>query len=267
VTSPHPKVTVYLPQTILDLLDDWKSENSVESLNEAIVEILADYLGVPNPAQQDFGIQMTTTRKSLSTTLAELEQRLTALESKVNQSVAVPVSVSGNALSTTFYEEPNHTTSNSVSDGVTTVGDEVLDESLDRSDGEPSTVSEPKTVAVKEPPVLRLTGEQLAARLGVHSSNIRRHNKHGDLSEWTQRNDPEGISWEFSKQESDRFGKYEPSATPTFSSTELARRLNVTEGTLTKRRRGEDFGEWSQGEDPDGIKWEFNAETKRYLPL
>lgn len=40
-----------------------------------------------------------------------------------------------------------------------------------------------------------LTQGELAERLGVDISAIRRHNKAGDLDRWSRKVDPDGISW------------------------------------------------------------------------
>lgn len=48
---------------------------------------------------------------------------------------------------------------------------------------------------------------------------------------------------------------------------ELAKRLDVHSSTVGKRKTDEDFPEWSQSRDPEGIAWAYNPETKEFLPV
>lgn len=48
---------------------------------------------------------------------------------------------------------------------------------------------------------------------------------------------------------------------------ELEKRLGIAKGTLTKRRGRPDFKEWSQGHDPDGIAWTWDAIARKYLAV
>src|ERR671933_100342 len=47
---------------------------------------------------------------------------------------------------------------------------------------------------------------------------------------------------------------------------ELAKRLDVHSSTVGKRKTDEDFPEWSQSRDPEGIAWEYNPSTKEFVP-
>lgn len=48
---------------------------------------------------------------------------------------------------------------------------------------------------------------------------------------------------------------------------ELAKRLDVHSGTLTKRKSDPSFGEWSREKDPEGIAWQYAAKQKLFIPL
>jgi hypothetical protein len=48
---------------------------------------------------------------------------------------------------------------------------------------------------------------------------------------------------------------------------ELAKRLDVHSSTVGKRKSDEDFPEWSQSRDPEGIAWEYNPEAKEFVPI
>lgn len=47
---------------------------------------------------------------------------------------------------------------------------------------------------------------------------------------------------------------------------ELAKRFDVHPSTVRKRRREPDFTEWSQTKDPDGIAWQYDANTRQFFP-
>ncbi|MFB2923338.1 hypothetical protein [Aerosakkonema funiforme] len=49
--------------------------------------------------------------------------------------------------------------------------------------------------------------------------------------------------------------------------SELARRLDVHSSTVFKRRDDPDFSEWSRSRDPEGIAWEYSADTREFYPL
>ncbi|MGF1541870.1 MAG: hypothetical protein ACFCU5_15720 [Pleurocapsa sp.] len=46
---------------------------------------------------------------------------------------------------------------------------------------------------------------------------------------------------------------------------ELAKRLDVNSSTVGRRKSDPDFPEWSQSKDPEGLAWEYIAETKMYV--
>jgi len=60
--------------------------------------------------------------------------------------------------------------------------------------------------------------------------------------------------------------KNKPSFKPLIQA-ELAKRLDVHSSTVGKRKTDEDFPEWSQSRDPEGIAWEYNPETKEFVPV
>lgn len=48
---------------------------------------------------------------------------------------------------------------------------------------------------------------------------------------------------------------------------ELAKRLDLHSSTVGKRKSDEDFPQWSQSKDPEGIAWQYVPETKMFVPL
>jgi hypothetical protein len=71
LTTEHPKVTAYVPQPILDALDNWKSQNGIDSRSAALVAILADYLAVAYPVRHQSNVP-TAASNLPGTVLAEL---------------------------------------------------------------------------------------------------------------------------------------------------------------------------------------------------
>ncbi|MEM8641777.1 MAG: hypothetical protein AAGG51_23615 [Cyanobacteria bacterium P01_G01_bin.54] len=55
--------------------------------------------------------------------------------------------------------------------------------------------------------------------------------------------------------------------TPALLQTELAKRLSVHPGTITKRKKDPSFPEWSCKKDPEGIAWRYAPKQKRFVPL
>ncbi|MGB2924673.1 MAG: hypothetical protein WBB82_05195 [Limnothrix sp.] len=47
---------------------------------------------------------------------------------------------------------------------------------------------------------------------------------------------------------------------------DLAKRLNVHPSTLRKRREEEGFTAWSQEKDPNSIAWQYEPESKQFVP-
>ncbi len=52
-----------------------------------------------------------------------------------------------------------------------------------------------------------------------------------------------------------------------FTQAELAKRLEVDPGTLTKNRSKSNFPDWSGDKDPENINWRYLSELKRYTPM
>jgi hypothetical protein len=48
---------------------------------------------------------------------------------------------------------------------------------------------------------------------------------------------------------------------------ELAKRLEVDPGTLTKNRSKPTFTDWVRGKDPEGKAWQYLSKVKRYIPV
>jgi len=65
------------------------------------------------------------------------------------------------------------------------------------------------------------------------------------------------------------------SATPTpqldrklaLNQADLARRLDLSPNTVSRKKLSSDFAEWSQERDPEGWAWSYDEVTKRFHPL
>ncbi len=51
------------------------------------------------------------------------------------------------------------------------------------------------------------------------------------------------------------------------SGADLAKRLGVNPGTLSKNRAKPKFIEWSRGKDPEQLAWRYVSEVERYTPV
>ena len=206
MTTEHPKVTAYVPSKILSALDSWKTEKNIESRSAAIVVILAGYLGVPYPVQQE-GNASTVSSSSLGTVLTELaklSERVATLEQQMAAS-AVLQEVPGTAL---LPEQ----SSNAPIEALDTVPEEdaitisaVQSKALSNAPlKEGTTASEVlgkvvSTVPTSVPPqpLAPLTQMALAKRLGVSDKAVEKHRKQGkeDFANWSRNRDPDNIGW------------------------------------------------------------------------
>jgi len=51
------------------------------------------------------------------------------------------------------------------------------------------------------------------------------------------------------------------------SGADLAKRLGVNPGTLSRNRGKPNFTQWSQGKDPEQWAWQYVSEVERYAPV
>lgn len=54
-------------------------------------------------------------------------------------------------------------------------------------------------------------------------------------------------------------------ATMTLIQAELAKRLDTTSSTIARRKAEDNFAEWSQSRDPDGLAWAYDADSKLFM--
>ncbi|NEO27270.1 MAG: hypothetical protein F6K03_10320 [Kamptonema sp. SIO4C4] len=89
-----------------------------------------------------------------------------------------------------------------------------------------------------------------------------------DESEPSSDSDTEAMSPEEVSQLSDFLKPDEEgNMTVALIQAELAKRLNVHSGTITKHKGDDNFSEWSRKKDPEGIAWQFSAKQKVFIPL
>jgi len=53
----------------------------------------------------------------------------------------------------------------------------------------------------------------------------------------------------------------------TLIQSELAKRLDTTSSTIARRKEAEDFPEWSQSKDPEGLAWRYDPESKLFMTV
>ncbi|AIE74443.1 MULTISPECIES: hypothetical protein [unclassified Synechocystis] len=49
--------------------------------------------------------------------------------------------------------------------------------------------------------------------------------------------------------------------------SELAKRLDTTSSTLARRKNEDNFADWSQTRDPDGLAWSYDPESKLFITI
>jgi metal-responsive CopG/Arc/MetJ family transcriptional regulator len=229
--TEHPKVTAYIPQVILEALDNWKKEAGIESRSAAIVEILADYLGVPYPVEQKGNVPTGRINDLLNTIVIEmtkqamkvtaLQERVTALEAPMKSDSTAP-----NAVPSAAFD--------STSDKISNIPGEVLSTA-------PSTASNSTT-----PPASDVSYEapSTVPRQSTSPANTAR----GEVpsSAPTPTLSPEPLS-----------------------QTTLATRLGISDKAVQKQRgKGkESFAAWSRERDPDNVAWTWEGSGGRGQPL
>ncbi len=55
--------------------------------------------------------------------------------------------------------------------------------------------------------------------------------------------------------------------TESLTDVEMAVRLGVKTSTLGKAKKRTDFSEWSKSKDPNGLSWQWIADSKRFVPI
>jgi hypothetical protein len=213
LTTEHPKVTAYVPQPILDALDNWKSQNNIESRSAAIVAILADYLAVAYSVRHSSNVPaaLSNSSSTVLTELAKLSERVTVLEQQIRFSTAhstLPSAVlASDAASLNIASWENI---DSIDEALSTLLSTVPLEDA-RTDGNalgavPGDVliksttldSEAPGNAQSTVPVAPLSQAALAKRLGCSDKAIEKHRKLGDkesFAKWSYDRDPDSIAW------------------------------------------------------------------------
>ena len=213
MTTEHPKVTAYVPQPILDALDNWKSQNNIESRSAAIVAILADYLEVAYSVRHPSNVPaaLSNSPGTVLTELAKLSERVTVLEQQMLSSTA------HGALPSTLLTSDAASVNIASWESIDSI-DEALSTSPStvplkdaRTDGKalgavPGEVliksttldSEATGTTASTVPVAPLSQAALAKRLGCSDKAIEKHRKLGDkesFAKWSRDRDPDSIAW------------------------------------------------------------------------
>jgi hypothetical protein len=198
---------------ILDALDDWKSQNNIESRSAAIVAILADYLAVAYLVRHPSNVPaaLSNSSSTVLTELAKLSERVTVLEQQIRLSTAhstlLSAVLASDAASVNIASWENI---DSIDEALSTLPSTVPLEDA-RTDGKalgavPGKVliksttldSEAPGNAQSTVPVAPLSQAALAKRLGCSDKAIEKHRKLGDkesFAKWSCDRDPDSIAW------------------------------------------------------------------------
>ncbi|MBD2130084.1 ribbon-helix-helix domain-containing protein [Microcoleus sp. ZQ-A2] len=227
MASKHPKITVYIPKTILQALDDWKQVSHTDSRSEAIVTILEDYLGalklVQYEEQQASAAPPRIRLSMLLDEIYELKERVVALEESISTANREAPSTVLTQLEESETSEVRQEAPNTVPPELAKLGDAPSNvpstvvakpEELEASvvPGEvpntaPSELAKPgdvqsnvPTTALTQPaspPLAPLTQSALAKRLGCSDKAVEKQRKQGQESFiiWSRDRDPDGLAW------------------------------------------------------------------------
>ena len=127
----------------------------------------------------------------------ELDQEEASLEQLSLEAANIPEIVSNNGTSESVSEEivaDLNPQSESVSEKLTQSTQNQSESHQEYTNGTSETSSPATAIASS-----LLQGE-LAKRLDVHSSTVGKRKLDSDFSEWSQKKDPEGIAWKFSRR-------------------------------------------------------------------
>lgn len=210
--TEHPKVTAYIPQVILEALDDWKKEAGIESRSAAIVEILSDYLGVPYPVEQTGNVRKERISDFLNTIVIELtriEMRVTALEAPMKSESTAPNAALGTAFDSTSDKISNipgealRTAPSTASSSTTPPASDVSYEapsSVPRQSTSPANTARGKVPSSAPTPTLPpapLSQTTLATRLGISDKAVQKHRGKGkeSFAAWSRERDPDNVAW------------------------------------------------------------------------
>jgi hypothetical protein len=198
---------------ILDALDDWKSQNNIESRSAAIVAILADYLAVAYSVRHPSNVPaaLSNSSSTVLTELAKLSERVTVLEQQIRLSTAHSTLLSAVLASdAASVNIASWESIDSIDEALSTLPSTVPLEDA-RTDGKalgavPGKVliksttldSEAPGNAQSTVPVAPLSQAALAKRLGCSDKAIEKHRKLGDkesFAKWSCDRDPDSIAW------------------------------------------------------------------------
>ena len=71
----------------------------------------------------------------------------------------------------------------------------------------------------------------------------------------------------FSDKDTEERTKKQADQSVSLNQAELARRLNLSSSSVSRKKFSPDFAQWSQERDPQGWPWSYSAESKRFHPL
>ena len=255
--TEHPKVTAYIPQVILEALDDWKKEAGIESRSAAIVEILADYLKVRYQVQQEGNvptIRVNDLLNRIAVELAKLALKVTALDE------------TGTALEerVTALEQRVVPTSTVLNEVLSTAHCSEFDKIL-------RTGYIPTGQLFRAPYYAECT---LASNVPYEVRNTAPEEDITTLSEAQGKAPSPAPRTSTAPANKGRDKVPSTASTPTppptpLSQGSLAKRLGVSDNTVQKQRRKgkESFAYWSRKRDPDNVAWTWEGSGGRGQPL
>lgn len=121
-------------------------------------------------------------------------------------------------------------------------------------------VEETPTVKSEVPSLVAPQDELVAAPVG-HSS----FSQLAEIKEARKQQEEENIKSESELPQEQVIPATSPALT--LIQSELAKRLDTTSSTLARRKSEDNFTDWSQTKDPDGLAWAYDAESKLFTTV
>lgn len=228
--SIKPKIQGYVEEEIFQAFQQWKAEQGIESISDALNELLKRFFGFEKATPPSGGLNKEEIEALIEVKLAAIHTWVRFAEEKINE------------FEWRLKMEPGQSPlkeSGAVKESKGDYEKSPLEERNWKAGNiwcDPSDMEPRPQKSEEQPPLSSLEQEDLEAN---------------PLPIPPQSPEPPPISIRLTG----------------LKQAELERRLKIAKGTLTKRRNRPDFKEWSRERDPNGVGWQWDAIARKYLAV
>lgn len=282
--SIKPKIQGYVEEEIFQAFQQWKAEEGIEGISDALNELLKRFFGFEKATPAVGGLNKEEIEALIDAKLAAIHTWARFAEEKINKmewrlkmepeeslldSPQSPLEESGVA-----EESKGDYGKSPLEERNWKIGDRVRVLCKSSYKGRLGTI-----IDFDERLGWHVAVDRWWEAVGVSESDIDQRKRGGNI--WCDPNNMELIEEEpppSSLEQEDLEANPLPippqSSEPSISirltglkQAELERRLKIAKGTLTKRRNKPDFKEWSREQDPNGVGWQWDAIARKYLAV